>query len=438
LRNAAGRRPGVWATRFALVQIVLLIATVAGAQGPQSERPYRGLFGYRDHDTKGRQPIDFTTSLTGGYDNSGNDQFGAESLTPFHRTGSYTNLDSALRIVRGRRSRRLTVSAGDALRYFSGSDSLLMTSYQGSLAFTSPLWPGAVLDVNQGVGYTSYYQLELFPTLSLGTDEAPKGPSSDYAVRSQPAYSYNSAIQLTQKFSSRSELRLEYDRRSVMFSGLATDLLTQGGGIKFTHRFVRNAGFHAGVASRSGQYGLSGGADPVRTYDLDFGLDYDRPLSRSRRTVVSFSSGSSLTPQGGKTYYRVTGDASLTHQMGRTWTAILRYGRALRFVEAFPQPLLSDSIIAALKGNPSRRVDFSLSGGYTAGVIGVSAGGGAFGTYTGTTQVGISLNRHFALFSEYLYYHYRFGEQALIAAFPGQLDRQTARVGLKLWVPILN
>ena len=49
--------------------------------------------------------------------------------------------------------------------------------------------------------------------------------------------------------------------------------------------------------------------------------------------------------------------------------------------------------------------------------------------------MGISVNRHVALFSEYLYYHYRLGQQPLTAAFPAHLDRQTARIGLKLWLP---
>jgi hypothetical protein len=128
----------------------------------------------------------------------------------------------------------------------------------------------------------------------------------------------------------------------------------------------------------------------------------------------------------------------LTHQIARSWTASLRYDRALQFVQALPQPFFSDSITAGVRGNPSRRVDLSFSGGYSAGAIGVSAQGGALGTYTGSAQIGMSLNRHSALYSEYLYYHYRFGQQTLVAAFPGLLDRQTARVGLKLWFPLLD
>jgi hypothetical protein len=400
---------------------VLLFAAAAEAQQAQPQRPYRGLFGQRDHDPNGRQPIDFTMSLNEGYDSAGVDQLGTNSLG-VRRAGLYSNLDTALRITRGRRDRRLTVTAGDALRYYPGPG--------------SPLWQSAHLAMSQGVGYTSYYQFELFPALSLGGDQMPKGPSSDYAVGNQPAYTYTSAIQFDQKLNTRSELRLQYDRQSVMFSVPGSDLRTQSGGIRLTHHLNRYSGFHAGIIARDAQYGLSGDVNQIHSYDIDVGLEYDRPISFSRRTTLRFSSGSSLVPQAGRMYYRVTGNASLTHQIARTWTASLRYDRALQFVQALPQPFFSDSITAGMRGNPSRRVDLSFSGGYSAGAIGVSAEGGALGTYTGSAQIGMSLNRHSALYSEYLYYHYRFGRQTFAAAFPGLLDRQTARIGLKLWFPL--
>jgi hypothetical protein len=290
--------------------------------------------------------------------------------------------------------------------------------------------------VNQDFGYTASYQLGIFPTLSLGAAQTPTGAASDYAIGKQPAYTSNSGIQFVQTLSRRSALQLSYERRFVMFSVDASDLTTEGGGIKFTHHFSRYVGFHTGIASRLAQYARSEGPNRVRTRDVDLGLDYDRPLSFSRHTTLSFSSGSSLVPQNGKTYYRVTGNVSLAHHMGRTWTTSLRYDRGLQFIEAFPRPFFSDAIAAGVKGNPSRKVDLQLSAAYSAGAIGVGGNGGRVGTYTGTAKMNISVNRHVALFSEYLYYHYRLDQQTLATAFPAKLDRQTARLGLRLWFPL--
>ena len=137
----------------------------------------------------------------------------------------------------------------------------------------------------------------------------------------------------------------------------------------------------------------------------------------------------------GKTYYRVTGNVSLAYQMGRTWTASLRYDRDLQFIEAFPRPFLSDAIAARLKSHPAKKVDLQLSAAYSAGAIGVAGDDGGVVTYTGTAKMGMSVNRHVALFSEYVFYHYRLSQQTLAMAFPAHLDRQTARIGLKLWFP---
>jgi opacity protein-like surface antigen len=190
------------------------------------------------------------------------------------------------------------------------------------------------------------------------------------------------------------------------------------------------------MVSRTAQYGRSDGATRIQTRDLDIGLDYDRPISFSRRTTFSFSTGSSLTPEGGRTHYRVTGHAVLNHEIARTWTASLLYSRALQFVEAFPQPYFSDSISARVGGNASRRVDLAFSGAYAVGEMSGAAGGGTLGTYTGTGGLTIAVNRHVALAADYLYYHYRLGQQTVSAVIPNRLDRQTIRIGLKLWFPV--
>jgi hypothetical protein len=425
------------AVRVALcLQLALLVAAAAEAQTTPAKRSTRGLFGRQDDQPRRPQTIDFTMTLSEGYDNTGNDQLAAGPLDASYRhTGVYSNLDAGFRYTRIRRERRLTVTTGSALRYYPAPYRLVLPNYQGALAFTSPLWRTGRLNVNQDFGYTPSYQLELFRTPMPDATQMPSVDASNSANWKQPAYAFASGIQFVQTLSARSRLELAYDRRSVILSGVANDLTTEGGGIKFTHHLRRYAGFHAGIGSRVGAHIGSAVPNRVRTHDIDIGFDYDRPLSLARRTTLSVSSGSSLVPQDGRTYYRVTGNVSLAYQMGRTWTASLRYDRELQFIEAFPRPFFSDAIAVRLKSNPARRVDLQLSAAYSAGAIGVAGNDTGVETYTGTAKVGISVNRHVALFSEYLYYHYRLGQQTLAAAFPAHLDRQTARIGLKLWFP---
>jgi hypothetical protein len=421
--------------------VVLLFAAAAHAQRAQPARPYRGLFGQRERAPRGQQSIDFTMSLSDAYDNNrmGESGDGVSNL-PLSPAGQHSSLDSALRYTRGRRERLLTVSGGSALRYEPQLNNLLTANYQGTVAFSSPMWRGARVDLSQGAAYTPYYQFQLFPALSIDAADAPQRSSADYAIWRQPAYTYTSSIGFAQNFGTRSALQFAYDRRSVAFTSQTSDLLTEGASVSLTHRVTRYLGFHVGLGSRVAQYGGSADANPIRTYDVNIGLDSGRSisLSRSRRTTLSFSTGSSIVPEGDKHAYRLTGEASLRREIGRTWTANLQYNRALRFIEALPHPFFSDSISAGMRGNLSRRYDLGVSGGYSNGQAAVAAANGAYGTYTGSAQVSMSLTRHYALYSEYVYYHYRFAQQPIAGAFPGQLDRQTARVGLQVWFPLLD
>jgi hypothetical protein len=432
----------MWAMRLALcLQIGLLFAQVAEAQSTQPDRPYRGLFGQRTRDPKGReQLVDFTMTLSDAYDdNRINDAEASASNLPLTPSGMHSNVDAAVRYTRGRREeRRLSLTGGSALRYEPQLDHLLTANYQGTVAFTSPLWHGSRLDVSQGAAYTPYYQLQLFPTISVEAADAPPRPSTDYAIWQQPAYTFNSAIVFSQTFSVRTGLQLAYDRRNVMFTGQAQDLLTDGASVKFTHRFTRSLGIHLGLGTRTALYGGVASPNVVRVQDIDIGIDSGRSISLSRRTTLSFSTGSSLIPQGDKYYYRVTGDASLRREIGRTWTANLQYSRGLRFIEAVPYPFLSDSVSAGVRGNLNRRWDLGASGGYSNGQVGVIATNGTYGAYTGSAQLGVSITRHYALYSEYVFYHYLFTQESVAGAFPARLDRNTARIGLKLWFPLLD
>jgi len=425
------------ALRVALcLNLALVVAAAAEAQTARPPRSTRGLFGPQNDQPRRPQTIDFTMSLNEGYDNSGTDRLAVDSLSiPYRQAGLYSNLEAGLRYTRVRRERRLTATAGTAVRYYPVPYKLLLPNYQGGISFASPLWRSGRLAVSQDFGYTPSYQLDVFPTLSLDAAHTPNPTPGDYAMSKQPAYMSTSGIQFVQILTPRSALQFAYDRRSVMLSGHAGDLMTQGGGIKFTHHVSRYAGVHAGIGSRLGQYARSTGPTRVWVRDVDIGLDYDRPLSFSRRTTLRFASGSSLVPQDGKTYYRVTGNVSLAHEIGRSWTAILRYDRRLQFIEALPRPFFSDAVAASVTGHPSRKVDLALAAAYSAGAIGVAGDAGGLGAYTGSASIGLSLNRHLALSSEYLYYHYRFDQQSL-AAFPARLDRQTVRIGLKLWFPL--
>jgi hypothetical protein len=76
---------------------------------------------------------------------------------------------------------------------------------------------------------------------------------------------------------------------------------------------------------------------PRVLHNVQAGINYGRPLSISRRTSFSFSTGSAIAVRDDlsnpdaapATTARLTGNASLTHELGRTWTARATYRRGL-------------------------------------------------------------------------------------------------------------
>jgi hypothetical protein len=414
--------------RVLAMGVLSAIASVApGSAEAQSTRAYQGLFAQRERQTKRQPVIDFTMAVSDAYD-SGNDPESVGSRP----NGSYSNLDSAFRLVHVRKDRHITVSASSGLRYEPQFENLL-SSYDASVGYINRPWHSGQITLDQGFAYTPYYQLELFPMLPIDAAQPPQANSVDYAVSRLSSYAVTTGAGFTQNLGRRAALIYAYDRRSVTFDQAGRDFLTQNQSIRFTRRARRRGGFHTGLATHRATYGLAIGGSTLQTYDLDFGFDYT-----TRRTSVTASYGGTFIPIGRSMTYRTTGNASARLMLSRKWSMNANYTRALRFVEALAYPYFADSFAAGLRAQAARRVSLGTAVGYSTGQVGLSAEAGAYGTYSAGGDFSVSLSRHYAVYTEYLYYHYDFSERAFVGRFPPQANRNTVRIGLRLWLPLAN
>ena len=425
----------------------LAIGLALGLQGvlwphaahAQSSNAYRGLFGERKSEKKRPQAMDFTMSFVDGYDTA-NDQIGLPSNNSPVAGGGFANIDAALRYTRGRGQRVFTLTASDSLRYQPVIQPLPSSSYDGSVVFVTPVGHRKRLTLQQSAAYTPYYQLQLFPELPSESTPLPEAQSNDYAISKSSAATFTSGISYAQDLGRRSQLLVGYELRSVKFSDDARDLRTvnrdlrtDNTSVTFSRRATRFTSFRVGGGTRVGTYGQASHAEGTRTEEMEFGFDYVR-----RRTAVSLSTGVTFFPVGDGTSQRMTGSMSLLLPLSRQWSSSFQYKRALQFVEAALYPFLADSFSGGLNGHITRRLNLSGSYGYSAGQVGVSAEGGTYGTYAATGQVAFSLTRHYAFYAEYVYYQYAFDRSTFLGTIPSQFERQTVRVGLKLWFPVVN
>jgi hypothetical protein len=194
-----------------------------------------------------------------------------------------------------------------------------------------------------------------------------------------------------------------------------------------------------------GSYAGSGETSLTTFHEIDAGVDYRRSLSFTRRTTLDFSLGSTIVRppvaevQRQGLQYRVVGDASLTHEMGRTWRARLGYGRGVGFVEAFPEPVFSDHTNVDLSGFFNRRTELSVIATLTTGDVGLGSGSTRFESWNASARLRVGLNAMWALYTEYLYYYQDLGDARLVpTGVPAGLDRQSIRGGLTFWLPLLR
>ena len=101
---------------------------------------------------------------------------------------------------------------------------------------------------------------------------------------------------------------------------------------------------------------------PPSFHNIDVGIDYNRPLSFSRRATLAFGTGSTAVQDYTGTHYHLTGNANLNYELNRTWNASLGYTRDAQFLENVRQSVFADSLLASLHGLFTRRFEFYRDG----------------------------------------------------------------------------
>jgi hypothetical protein len=419
--------------RFALLLAVLLVpgATESYAQAARPQRPIQGLFGsgYGAAD----QSLVFGGSLGAGWDDnifagSGQRQGGVQDPRRA-RSGRYGLGSAGLSYGWARDRVQFGASASTTARYYPGTLASIVSSHGGSARFSMRVRQGTRLSAGQSIAYQPRNLLDLFA--GLDDDDLGLLPIADE----------DTAIGLTRHRTLGTSARLSHshqiDRRSSIYASYG-----------YLHRQVswsdRRYGRHSvgggysrdltpGLSLRIGyrynntrHYGEST-VEPLQTHNIDGGVNYNRALSFSRRTTLSFSTGSRAVTNAGRTRFRATGSARLAHQIGRTWSTWVAYTRNVGFIDAFDQPFDYDAATGGIGGMLTRRVQFSASARASYGRLGF-AGGRRYDTFSGTAGVGLPLTRFLSAGASYVFHTYAFGEDVVL---PPDMSRSLHRHGVR-------
>jgi hypothetical protein len=198
-------------------------------------------------------------------------------------------------------------------------------------------------------------------------------------------------------------------------------------------------GLRAGYGATFGGF-ASTGQSGYRSRSIDAGADYNKSLSRTRKSTLSFSTGfTGILDQVSKTYYYFVASVNFTHEIGRSWSAYAGVNRNVDFYQTLGQPIITDWMSAGLSGLIGRRINVNGGVSWYQGSV-VTTGSKAYDSANAYARVQWGFSRIFALGADYTYYRYGFTNTVLIVppGFLRQTDRQTVRVSLVVWAPLVT
>ena len=106
--------------------------------------------------------------------------------------------------------------------------------------------------------------------------------------------------------------------------------------------------------------------------------------------------------------------------------------------QGYTAPVFSNTVGASVGGFLGTRTDLVFSGGYSDGEVGL-LGRQPYTSWTGSTQFRYAISRTSAFTATYLLYSYDYGNPtALPIGLPPNFDRQSFRVGVSFWVPLVG
>jgi hypothetical protein len=316
--------------RFALalsvVAAALGVAAPAQAQEWRPERPYRGLFGAGVTDAE--QLLTAMATLGTGWDKNLIADFGGQRLLtstdkPF-RSGAVTG-SGVLAYSLRRSFATLSASAGGSAYYYPRISRQVITREYVNARGAATIGYGF-----SAYGAASYQPFSLRNMFVTAFDVA----DTDSAVLDFPAsrehyLSQSAGVTYNRRLTQSRTFGANYDYQHRSQGATLSEYNMHRAGARLTQQISRGLSFRMGYGYSEASYGDD---NLYAHHVIDVGLNFNRALSLSRRTSVSFATGTSASrsDREGSLRFHLNGAARLSHEIGRTWGAGLSYAPSSR------------------------------------------------------------------------------------------------------------
>jgi hypothetical protein len=329
-------------------------------------------------------------------------------------------------------------AAGTTTRYYPGLARRFIRRDYANLGTSAVL--GAGFSAQAGVSYQPYSLRSLTPWLTEPQLTDPTVVDEDFPASLEHYVGYSAGVGFTRRLTRRTTFSSTYDYGGRERLGEIGRFDRHTAGASLSRELGRDFSLQLGYRYSEARYAAG---DRRVNHLMDVGVNYNRALSFSRRTTLSFSTGTSAsrTARTDALQYRATGSARLNHEIGRTWNAMVAYDRGLRFVETWPEPLFTDSASAGVSGSLNRRtqVQFVARGVRGDRHLGSLGAGDRIESFVATAGLTVAATRHINTGLTYTYYTHQFGSGvSLPPGFARDFDRRSVRAFVSLWAPLFQ
>jgi len=386
------------------------------------------------------QSLIFNGSVGGGYDdNLLLEQPGGITDPRLAKSGGLGLLNASLGYSLNKDRVLLGVSAGSSSRYFPGQELEFLGSHYAGAGLTVQMGSRTTLTAQQSVTYQPYTFATMLPIFDAPELGQLPNPALDFATGAESYFTLTSNLTFSRRLSPRTVFSAGYDHQQSETAFINGRFSRHGGTAGVRHTLTQALGLRLGYGYQTSQYLNS--TTKIDNHNIDVGVDYRKALSFSRRSTLSFSTGTAAVSDGSNTSYRAIGSATLDHELGRTWLATASFDRSVQFVDLVAAPVLQDSLGAGVGGLLHRRVQVRSGVRASIGTIGFGQGtnNNDFDTYLASAGLAFFVSRHVSMNLDYGFYRYRF-DQGIPLPFgiPRNVDRQTVRASVGVWAPLFQ
>lgn len=425
--------------------------------------PFAGLFGATGPKDK-PQSLDFRGSVFALYDdnllaNAPGSTPLLNLLDPRAQSGTGSGFDADLSYGfrrQGRTNGTFEIAADASVREISSglrSNAAWFPTGSAQTNYSAKLTNKITAGLGADASYFPFYQyLPFLAGTATGDNTSPVSADAGFAVDSTRVEQLAGSAFVSDSLTRRSTIRLDTQLISWKVSDSPDHENMRLAALTFTHDVARRLAFHVGYDVQQWQTPHSDGTSGWSTTNyVDVGLGYGDGLTIqfARHYTLTTTIGLAiakltdpalLLKTNTDTAFLVTGAATLSRSLGRTWSTSVGYNRGMSYIVGYFEPIVTDTGDFGISGPLSRRLLFSAGAGASRGLL-VFTNDQSVTSYTASTRVTYALSPHFGLYAQASYDRYHISSSSNDLAEFGvapNLSRRSYTVGLTTWVPIIQ